>query len=96
MTAEDEAITTEFGKQQLNIHMNSKVVNPWSKHPLMMNNYSAFMFNETAFTSIVSGSSNNIISLALRTGVSGKEYFEGFKKQYSKENWKNNYSKYFD
>lgn len=96
LTAEDEAITTEFGKQQLNIHMNSKVVNPWSKHPLMMNNYSAFMFNETAFTSIVGGSSNNIISLALRTGVSGKEYFEGFKKQYTEESWKNNYSKYFE
>lgn len=95
LTAEDAAVTTTFGKQQLAIHTQGNVVSPWSKTPLMLNNYSAFVFNETVFTSIVNGASNNLISVALRTGVSAKDYFEGFKKQYSQENWNNNYSQYF-
>lgn len=95
LTESDEALTTTFGKQQLAIHVHNKIVSPWSRTPLMLNNYSAFVFNETAFTSIVNGASHNLISVSLRSGVSAKDYFEGFKKQYSQANWTNNYSRYF-
>ena len=94
LTEEDEAITSAFGKQILQIHKNSKIVHPWSKNDLVLNNLGAFMLNEGRYTSIV-GDSYNLVSNAMRNGVTAKQYFEGFKKSFSKSNWNNSYSKYF-
>lgn len=95
LTQEDEANTSVFGKQMLSIHNNSKVVHPWSKNDLVINNLGAFMLNEGRYTTIV-GESYNLVSNAMRSGVSAKQYFEGFKKSFSQSNWNNTYSKYFN
>lgn len=96
LTAEDEPLTSEFGKQNINIHRNAKVVNPWSTNKLMMDKYSDFTTNDTMYTTIISGSSYNLISNAIRGGRTARQYFEGFRTQYSESNWNNNYSKYFN
>lgn len=95
LTTEDEALTSEFGKQMLSIHGNSKIVHPWSKNELVINNLGAFMLNESRYTTITGGSFN-IVSSALKDGVTAKQYFEGFKKSFSQSNWNSSYSKYFD
>jgi hypothetical protein len=95
LTAEDEAVASTFAKQNINIRKNAKVVNPWSTNALVQNNLSVFMRNDTMYTSIVGGNSYNLVSNAIRDGVSAKDYFNGLATYMSKSNWEKNFSAWF-
>lgn len=102
LTAEDEPLTSYYGKQLLEIHnKNTKenpcIVNPWSTNSLIMNNLSSFMLSDSVFYSTVNNMDYNIIATAMvNHGVSGKDYFLGLAKYRDKSYWESNFSNYFN
>lgn len=88
LTEEDKVNTSYYAQQMMYIHNTAKVVNPWSTNTLMINNLSSFTgaFISKGYTNVVEGLRN----------ISAEEYFQGLQDNWTKANWDNAYSRFFD
>lgn len=102
LTEEDELETAYYGKQLMQIHNSSRVVNPWSTNRVVLNNLAAFQRSglcQTIYTNSAGGkvqSNNPIASFLLSSNPATPiQYFSGYSEYWSKENWENAYGNYF-
>lgn len=90
LTESDAENSSYYAKQLINLHKTADVVDPWSTHPIMINNMSQFV-GLGAFNSIIGSKSYNIPTSAVRQGVSAKSYFEGLSAYWTATRWQNSF-----
>lgn len=96
LSADDEANSSYFAKQSLQIYQSSKIVNAWSSNKLVSWNLSQFVgaFNTKDYNVVVKGLAE--LGKDQPIGYAGLQYFNGLSSFMTESNWNTTFKNYID